>query len=384
MNKETIKNLIVENQGRMPFNLCDRKKNIHLKSDQIVTIIGLRRTGKTYFLYQIINKLLEQGTSKEKIIYINFEDERLEFRKETLQLILDSYYEMYPRNIDEKIYLFFDEIQVVDGWELFVRRLHESKKYKIYITGSSSKLLSKEISTSLRGRAISEHIYPLSFSEILEYKGIKISKETKYSKYKYEIKKLLEEYKLWGGFFEIIDAVDTEDKRKIAQSYLDLIIYKDIIDRYSIKNIELLKYLIKYFITNTGNKISLNKIYESIKQKMPSSKDAIANYASFLLDVGFLIDLKKYDPSLKKQNIPSKYYVIDPVFKTIFGHNITTDKGQILENIVLIELYKSEKEIYFSELDEKECDFLIKENNSIIQAIQGLRDKWTGHKFLRK
>ncbi|MBW6461815.1 MAG: AAA family ATPase [DPANN group archaeon] len=163
-------------------------------------------------------------------MYINFEDERiLPLKAEEMNSIIEAYFELYPENIEMDIYLFFDEIQNIDRWELFIRRLHDTKKFKIFVTGSSSKLLSKDIATSLRGRTITYNMYPLDFNEFLDFKDIKITKYFEYEKIRYKVRKMFEIYLYDGGFPEV-DIEKEELKQKILINYFEMFIYKDLVE----------------------------------------------------------------------------------------------------------------------------------------------------------
>jgi len=236
--KEVFKRLIVDFIQRDIKGIIPREYDIPLGSKKIVSLIGVRRCGKSSLLFDTINKL-RQKMSRENIIYINFEDDRLyPLELKHLNLILEGYFELYPQKIEQKLYLFLDEVQVVDGWERYVRRVYDNFDIHIYITGSSSKLLSSEIATSLRGRSITYEIFPFSFKEYLKYKEIDINlystKSLSFIKYS------LENYLIDGGFAETIDE-DATVSRKILSDYLELIVYKDIVDRYNVKNRSLLR-----------------------------------------------------------------------------------------------------------------------------------------------
>ncbi len=365
--KETLKGIIHENQERMPFQLFPRHTPTLVDTRQIHAIIGLRRVGKTFFLYQIINELLERGLEKERILLINFEDERLaSLGAEQLGLVLDAYRELYPEQRGE-LRLFFDEIQAVPGWERFVTRLFEEKRYRIVVTGSSSKLLSKELATALRGRSIATRLFPMSFRELVEYRGIDLQSRLAYSQERFKVIHLLDDYLRWGGFFEVQDAGTDEERRRIVQTYLDLVIYKDIVERYGIKNVDLMKRLIRYFVTNTTRKASLLRLSRTLAER--ASKNTVHQYTGLLEDCGFLFPVRKFSYSLRRGNTPSKYYIADPAFKTVAGLNFSRDLGAFYENAVLLELIRRGDEPFFFE-DRGECDFVVKRGDRITEAIQ--------------
>ena len=203
--KEHFKILIKEFQENSLPTIYERDLVVPLNSNKIISIYGPRRSGKSFYFFSLIQKLLKQEISIDRIVYLNFEDDRIfPLNYKELNLLLEAYFELYPQNKQELIYLFFDEIQNIVNWEIFIRRIYEKEKVKLFLTGSSSKLLSREIATSLRGRTISYRLFPLNFKEFLNFKQIKMKEDFKYTSQKYTIKKLLNEYLEWGSFPEVV------------------------------------------------------------------------------------------------------------------------------------------------------------------------------------
>lgn len=369
MVKEQIKRIIVENQERMPFRLFKRHAATLFDTRQIHAVVGLRRVGKTHFLYQMANELLERGVPRETLVQVNFEDERLVgLTSERLGLVLEAYYELYPDRVGDELHLFFDEIQTVPGWERFVARLFEEKRYRIRITGSSSKLLSKEIATALRGRAVTTNLYPLSFKEFAAYKGVAITENLPYSRNRFKAVKLLDEYLAWGGFFEVVNAADDAERRRIVSTHLDLVVYKDLVERYGVKNLTVLKALIRHYVANTTRKTSLARLGATIREATAVSKNTVGQYTALLEDAGFLHVLPKFSYRLSR-NAVSKYYVADPVFKTVAGHSFSPDTGALYEQAVLLELVHRGGDRFFFD-EQAECDFIVKRGTKIVDAIQ--------------
>ncbi len=256
--KNALKTIISDFHERELPQLTQRDIDVPLKSNKIITLIGPRRAGKTYMLYQLMSKIKD----KTNILYINFEDERLRFKPNELQLIIDAYFELYPEKKEKEIYLFFDEIQEAKEWQSFVRRLHDTITRNIFLTGSSAKLLSKEIATSLRGRAISYEIFPLSFKEYLNFKGIDGNINS--TKGKAKAMNLLEEYLEKGGFPETV-LMEEEVYKKTMQSYFEVMLYRDIVERYSISKPVAVKELLRHLLSQTGKEFSINKCYNDFK-----------------------------------------------------------------------------------------------------------------------
>jgi predicted AAA+ superfamily ATPase len=369
MVKDELKRIILENQERMPFRLFARRIETLRTTRQIHAIIGPRRVGKTFFLYQIINELLENDVAKEAILFVNFEDERLAgLSAERLGVVLEAYYELFPERARKEVHIFLDEVQVVPGWERFVARLFEEKRYRLTVTGSSSKLLSREIATSLRGRSVATHIYPLSFAEFAAYRGLRVSEQTAFSRDRFRAVKLLESYLAWGGFFEVQDASDDAERRRIVTTYLDLVVYKDLVERYSVKNLAAMKALIRYFVTNATRKASLTKLARTLGAG-PVSKNTILQYTSFLEDANVLYACAKFSYKLRQGNTLSKFYLADPSFKTVAGANFSADRGLFFENAVYMELRRRGFEVFFFE-EKAECDFITKRGTRVTGAYQ--------------
>ena len=366
MNKDTIKKLIILSQER-DVKLVERDLEIHF-AGKINTIIGPRRAGKTFFIHQNINQL--KSENKDKIIYINFEDERLlPIEKEDLDLILESYYELYPENTDKKLYVFFDEIQVVPFWHLFVRRIYDQENVEICVTGSSSKLLSKEIATQLRGRTLTYVIFPYSFKEFLKAKCVTLERHFEHTPLRYQVKKLLQEYIEFGGFPEIADK-DEFLKTKILQEYFDLIFYKDLVERYKIRNFDMVKEMMLYLVNNFSSYFSTNKYYNLLKsQGKKVGKNTLFTYTACMTDINFIFLVPKYGKLKEQFANPKKVYVIDTGLINAVAFKVSRDIGRLYENAVFVELKRKNKKVYYWK-NKYECDFVVKEGERIEEVIQ--------------
>jgi len=368
MNKVTEFKYIIKEFHEFDFpKIIPRDLNIP-ETSKIISIIGSRRAGKTFYFYQIIQNLLKNDILKENILYINFEDDRLlPLELEELNDLIEAYYELYPDSKKQKKYFFFDEIQNITNWEIFVRRICDKEKIKIYITGSSSKLLSKEIATSLRGRTLTFHLHPLSFNEFLKFKSIKMEKNYEYSNQRFKIKNLFEEYLDFGGFPEV--ALSEKLKQEILSDYYEMFIYRDLVERFSIRNTRLLKMLTKYLITNISSIFSISSYYYSTKKEMKVSKETILEYISHLLDINLIYLVPIFSYSLKVQQVnPSKTYCIDTGLRNAVALKFSKDVGRLTENMVYIELKRRGKEIFYWK-NKQEIDFVIKEKNNKLTAI---------------
>ena len=368
MRKELIKNLITDfHEGNIP-SAKPRLLEIPVNSKKIIALTGVRRSGKTYQLYNVITRLIKQKIKLKNILYFNFEDERIDKNSFILNNIIESYQELYPEINLGDCYFLFDEIQNINGWEKFTRRIYEQISKNIFITGSNSKLLSREISTSLRGRSINFEIFPLSFEEYLNFSDIEINLNS--TKSVSAIINTFEKFLSNGGFPELI-WIDSEIKNKILQEYFNVMIFRDLIERYDIKQTAILKYFCKRVIGNSSKEFSVNKIYNEIKsQGYKISKDTIYQFQSYVESIYLAFFLSRYSPSIVKQEFSKKkVYSIDTGLAGSIDAAFLKNKGSVLENLVFLELLKSGKKVtYYS--NNFECDFLLIENEQVCEAIQ--------------
>lgn len=344
--KEVFKKLIVDSQEREYAGLVEREYEIPVDTNKIVSLIGVRRSGKTYMLYKLIASLRKE-VERQNIVYINFEDDRLfPIALQDMDALIEGYYELYPEKRDQKVYFFLDEVQNIEGWELFVRRIYDTLNMQLFITGSSSKLLSSEIATSLRGRTIVYEIFPFSFREYLTYRKIEINL---YSSSSISfIQNAFNTYLQEGGFAETFGQSEDVQKR-ILKDYMDLIVYKDIIERYAIKNNALLKHLIKYLFVNMGTLISFTKLYNEYKSLgYKLSKDTLYEYVSYLQEAYTLFTTPIYRNSVKEeQRHPKKLYAIDNGFKKLFDASLSKDYSKLYENMAFLHLRRKTSEVYY-------------------------------------
>lgn len=357
--KEKFKELISTFQENPLPNFKKRLINIPLNTGKIVSIIGPRRSGKSYLMYQLISQL-----DIKKVIYINFEDERFDISAKDLDSILKAYYELYPDN--KEIYFFFDEIQEVQNWEKFVRRIYDTVSKNIFLTGSSAKLLSKEISTNLRGRTITYELYPLSFREFLNFKETEINIHS--SRGSSKIINSFKEYLGKGAFPEVIN-MDELIWKKTIQQYFNVMLYKDIIERYNVANTTVLKLFLKKLFSNVSKEFSINKIYNELKSNnYKIGKEYLYDFLDYAEDSYMLFTLEEHSNKLNLRSL-KKIFSVDLALSKINSYAFDQDLGRKLENAVFVELKRKEKEIFYFK-DKHECDFIIKDEQKIVSAIQ--------------
>jgi len=366
--KELLKQIIRDYHLKDEFAVKPRELKLPIDSGKIITLIGIRRSGKTSILYETINNLTK-NIDKTETLFINFEDERLDLDVSELNLILEAYRELYPHLDLSKCYLFFDEIQNVSGWEKFIRRIYDNVSKNIFLTGSNSKLLSSEIATSLRGRTLTFEVYPLSFKEYLQFNSIEIDLYS--SKSLGYIKNSLEKYLYQGGFPELIFLRD-EFKTPTLQEYFDVLIYRDLIERYKINNSVALKFFIKRVLKSSTKLISINKIYNELKSSgIKIGKNSLYTYLSYVQNVYLALMLQKFDNNLVNKELgEKKIYGIDNGLVNAIDYNFSKNIGKLLENCVFLELKRRKEKIFYFRDSSSECDFLIVRDGKIDNAIQ--------------
>jgi predicted AAA+ superfamily ATPase len=364
---EQFKKIIAEWMEKEIPTLTKREIPLKLSSD-VLAIIGPRRVGKTYLMYQLINELLTEH-KKEEILFVDFEDNRLVGVKDSeWDNLFLAHLEMGYSSLK---YIFFDEIQQMSNWSKFVRRLHNQNKYKIILSGSSSKLLSKEIASELRGRYKSIFVTPFSFSEFLHLKGFAVNQATEFTSKKGELLKLFLEYLLYGGYPEIIKEPASSEKKQKAASYYETVFYRDLVERHKITNYEILELLMNYLINNPTQIFSITGFEKMLKnQQLEISKKTISLFLKYLEEAFFVYSLEEFSYSAKKRLMrPKKVYLIDNGLITFLSVHFSPNNGILLENLVLGQLKRTEKTVFFFN-EKKECDFIIKEGTRITQAIQ--------------
>ncbi|NCO13941.1 MAG: ATP-binding protein, partial [Thiomicrospira sp.] len=306
-----------------------------------------------------------QSLTVEKLVYLSFEDERLSLQAEDLDLILQAYRELYPELDLSQCYFFFDEIQEVQGWEKFIRRLDDSVSRRIYLTGSNSKLLSSEIATSLRGRCLSFEMFPLSFREFLRFKNIE--PDIVSSKGRALLNTTFEQYLVQGGFPELVAIESAEIRRKILQDYYDVMLFRDVIERYQEGNIPALKYFLKRLLESVSSPLSIAKIHNEMKSAgFRVGKNSLHDYLAMSEAVYFTLIASKYDPSIVRQNMAEKKgYIIDNGFLTQLSFRYQQDHGKLLENLVAISLRRQNQNLHFIK-GSQECDFVFQTEDGMM------------------
>lgn len=331
--------------------------------------VGLRRVGKTYMLYQRLNQLLRNGIDRKDILFLNFEDERLsEMQSDDLNSILEVHYEM--SGSDTKPILFFDEIQNVNHWDKFVRRLADSK-YTIYVTGSNAKMLSSDVATTLGGRFLIYDVFPYSFEEQLKARNVDIDEDWKFSTIQQsKMNAYFSEYFKYGGLPEIINY---KDKRSMLQSLYQKIYLGDICARNNIRNSKVMGLLIKKLAESVKQPTSYNRLQNVIKSTGQSvTVNTVIDYVSFAVDSWLILPIENGYAKIGERESVKKYYFIDNGILNLF---LVDSETSLLENFVAVTLckkYGRENVVYLK--GDKEIDFYIEETNTAIQVSYSIKD----------
>ncbi len=364
MNKTAVNDYLVEYSKKEFPEMIQRELKIQHDKKFAKALIGPRRSGKTYYLFQLMK---DEGATES--LYLNFEDTRLldlDFRdiREVIRLHTELLGKI-PKN------LFLDEIQNISRWEAAVRELYDTHKYHIYLTGSSSKLLSKEIATQMRGRSLTYLFLPFSFREYLKVRNFSTTKMSR--DYTSILKHHLRDYLEFGGF---PDVVISQQKEKILKEYFDAILYKDVVERHNVKNLHLVNLIFKQLVNSFSKEFSVNALYQNFKsQGAKVSRDTIYKYINYFEDSVSVFMLKRHSEKLRqKEAWPRKVYLSDTGFSKVIKSS--EDLGRLMENVVFLELNRKKNtkpllEInYYKDPQGREVDFVLKEAGKITELIQ--------------
>ena len=363
-NKDLIKDIIVENQ-RFVSTVKFHQRDYAFEDGLNYVLVGLRRAGKSYLMYQRIHQLLASGHPIEEICYFNFEDDRLGVMTlPDLDAIKSAYEEMF----DTQPVFFFDEIQVVEGWEKFARRLAD-QKYRVYVTGSNAKMLSSEIATTLGGRFLVKEVFPLSFAEYLSFVGIDVSEKNALHLHKKEILRHFETYFRFGGLPEVMNV---EDKRSWLSGLFNKIFFGDLIARYDIRNDFGLRLLAKKLAESVKQPSSYHRLANVVTSAgKKTSTDTVIDYVNYMCESWLLLPVENIIGKLTERNTQRKYYFIDNGILNLF---LTDPETSLLENMVAIHLVKRWADRVFFYHNGVEVDFYLPDAEQLIQVSYSLDD----------
>ena len=373
MDKLYIKSQIAMRQAEFPTDLKKREKSLPVGDGKIVTIPGVRRCGKSSRMENVINELLSQGIDRRRFLWVGFDDERLvKMSSDEMHLILEAYTEMYPDIPINSVYMFFDEIQLIEGWEYFVMRIYKHYSKNIYISGSNATMLSSELKSVLRGWPEEDETLPLSFKEYCNFKGVKTDSWLEPDLAK--LRNAFLEYNNEGGFPEVVLMENPLLKVKTLQTYFDTMLLKDLVEHYKLSNIEVLRYYLKRIMANLTKPTSIRSIHGDIKSRgLKVSKDDLYDWANYACDIFMFLRISNYSKSLQKiESSQPKYYCIDNGLRDAVLLPQSNDDGKKLENTVFLQLYRTRTPIdtiYYYQ-GKGECDFIVQRGTEILKLIQ--------------
>lgn len=337
-----------------------------LDSKEVVVLKGVRRCGKSTLMAQIIKALLARGTEATSILRVNLEEPL--FSPEYSVDLLEQIYRTWRERVqpEGRCYLFMDEVQNVPGWESWVRGRGETENIKFFVTGSSSRMLSREIGSKLTGRQVSFEVFPLSFAEHLRFNNQKISTELDYLSKKATVRKLFIDYLKHGGFPEVVLRESSDERELLLKNYFDDLLYRDIVTRYEVRDVANLRNLAVYLLTNIARQTSIAKL----KKNFTISQDKTENYVSAIMESYLLFQARKFAWSLKSSMRGGfKPYCIDTGLRNRVAFSFSEDLGWLAENVVYCHLKRSHEEVYF-ESNGCDTDFVVKEGMAITKRIQ--------------
>lgn len=368
--KELIKQLIIYFQHSLPADVREREMVLPVDSGKVVALSGVRRSGKSSLFLVTINGLIAAGVPRERIMMLNFDDERLHFDGSNLDLILQSYRELYPDENLAEVYIFLDEVQMATDWESFVRRVYETTCRHIFITGSNSRMLSSEIATSLRGRCLQYEVFPLSFREWCTFRDVQ--PHDYHPQGRARGAAALSEYLTVGGFPEVV--LTPKYAARTLQEYFFIMLYKDLMERYGLRNAEPVRYFVRRVMANLTKPTSVNKIFNEMKSAgVPIGKNTVYDLIAQTEAVYLFLSVQRYDRSIVRQSTADrKYYCIDIGLYRALLPSTCADSGKLLENVVFLHLRRTlplgHTLCYYK--GRGECDFVVAIGDEVTALIQ--------------
>lgn len=367
MDKNVIKQIILNQQdfiGRIKL----QSRNVCFEENANYVLVGIRRAGKSYMLYQHIQHLVANGHSIEEMLFINFEDERIsDIRNEDLYLVLEAYRELFAF----QPIIFLDEIQNVEGWEHFARRLAD-EKYRVFITGSNAHMLSREISSTLGGRYLTKEIRPFSFSEYLEYHNIHLLQHWELSPIRADVVRLFSDYFYYGGLSEVFDI---QDKKSWLQSLYQKILYSDIVMRKGVRNERSLRLLIRKLADSVMQPTAIKRLQDILQgDGTKITRDTIGSYLDYLHESYLTFGISSFTDSVSQRESVKKRYFYDNGILNLF---LFLPETKLLENLVAIKLYNKYGDDLYYYNKNVEVDFCVPNDGLLIQASYRMIDEAT-------
>jgi predicted AAA+ superfamily ATPase len=398
MNVDTVERLIADFQERPLPDTVQRDIRLPMIERKVDALIGMRRSGKTYTMFDAMRRLLDAGVSKQRMLYLNLEDDRLgEPTVSHLDAALEIFYRRDPSARTQRSFLFLDEIQMVPSWERFVRRVLDTEDVRVVVTGSSAKLLSTEVASSLRGRGIAVEVLPYNLREAARAEGLAIDTETwpPGARARSRIAALCVAYLTRGGFAEV-QQVNDFDRVQVLQDYVELVVIKDVVQRHRVTNITALRHLVRALFASNANGFSLSKLHGTLRsQGLKIGKQTLLDYLDHLLDayICFTVPIRSRSEKQRIVN-PRKVYAVDPGLATAMATGGAVNSGALLENVVYLELRRrlgraaAQAIAYYRTKGGFEVDFVVEamgpwREPQLIQACSAIGDPETARREIR-
>lgn len=390
--RDVLYQKLVDSLATPPPPLTRRDIRLPAVRDKALAVIGMRRSGKSTFLWQCLADRLSAGTPRDDLVYISFEDDRLAgMSPSDLAWLVEEYYRLRPGARDQRIVTFcFDEIQTIPGWETFIRRLLDSEKVQILLSGSSARLLSREVATSMRGRALEVLVHPFSFRETLRHAGAepRSHRDRLPKSARSNLDHRLRAYLTEGGFPEAV-GVDPRDRFALLRSYVDVAVLRDVIERHAVANPVALRWMQRQLLANAGAYFSVQKFYNALRsQGIAVGKDTLHAYLSHLEDTFLIRTVSLHTASDRQRMVnPRKAYPVDPGLIPVYERTGRPNLGHALETAVLVELERRGCQTsYFRTRGGLEVDFLaqtIGQPPTLIQVCLDVSDPATLEREVR-
>ena len=380
---DLMREIILESQETGLKLGVPRRVEVTAVPGKATVCIGPRRSGKSTFMFQLIRKLLDSGVQRANILYLNFFDDRLRrLQRDGLGAVMEAYFSLYPEKKNaQTVYYFFDEIQVVPDWESFVERVMRTEKCEVYITGSSARMLSRELATQMRGRALSWEIFPFSFREFLDFKGIDAGSPLSTGR-RLVVQNAFDEYWKTGGFPEVA-GLGPPLRIKTHQEYWGAMLFRDLIERHDISHPRAVTDLAHWLVDNIASLYTVNRLtgyLKSLGHRAP--KSAVSHYLDWFDDAFFLFTVRLFDASLARANAnPKKIYCVDHALVTSVSSGILVNSGHLLENLVFTAIRRVTTEIfYYKTRRDREVNFVARMGDGsliLVQVCESLADPKT-------
>jgi predicted AAA+ superfamily ATPase len=373
MNSDNLKYVLRDFSERRLPEAKPRELVLPADSGKVIGLSGVRRCGKTFLFFETIRRLQASGVDRRRIVYLNFEDDRIQpIQAGELDLVLRGLHELFPETASCRIYLFLDEVQSAPGWERWVRRLCDTEDVSVFVTGSSSRVLSRDLGSAMRGRSITFEVFPLGFREFLAFRGIKPLAHS--ARFESQARAAFEEYLRWGGFPEVVMA-DAAMRPLILEEYASVMLYRDLVERHAVRNEPLMRALVRHCFRNTASLLNLSKLHRDFRSMgLLVSKNTLFEYMSMLEDSGLVFLLPRHEESLRKQaHNPKKTHVVDSGLISAFKADAGRDLGHKLETAIFLECRRGSKEWHYYS-DGSEVDLCDAEGRVFVNSCWGLTD----------